>query len=89
MQQIQFLPLHKLKIKYILSLFKIQTYKMKLSGNSLLELVGSSSGSGAFAFLFLLSLHTGCLCFVLHSGSAPWSCLSTSACICFWWLGSE
>lgn len=34
-------------------------------------------GLGAFAFFCPLSLH----CIFLHSGSAPWSCLSTSACI--------
>lgn len=26
---------------------------------------------------------------ILCCSSAPWSCLSVSACICFWWLGSE
>lgn len=26
---------------------------------------------------------------ILCSSSAPWSCSSVSACICFWWLGCE
>lgn len=46
------------------------------------------------SFCLLLSALSKHLCvfflgFVLLCGSAPWSGLSISACICFWWLGSE
>ena len=43
------------------------------------------SWSGSFCLL-LPALSTPC---VFHCSTAPWFCLSISACICFWWLGSE
>lgn len=42
------------------------------------------SALGAFALSCPLCLHS-----ILCWSSAPWSCSSVSACICFWWLGCE